>query len=129
MMNGKSLFDVMDTLPFEDFVELLAVKLAEKSSVSTRCGEKRKVIVDQPKDYYTTNEVAKMFGCDKRRVSEPCRYGRFPSYVKIENKGPGVLGGYHFEKNGIDRLYKESPDYFVPVNCRKNTLLNTEARS
>lgn len=129
MTNRQSLFDMLETYTFDEFVELLAVKLAEKSSASLRRGKSRKVIVAQPKDYYTTKEVAEMFGCDIRRVTEACRYGRFPPYVKIENKGRGLRGGYHFEKNGIDRLHKENPKHFVPVNYLENTLLNTEARS
>ena len=84
---------------------------------------------DELLDKGQTKEVAEMFGCDIRRVTEACRYGRFPPYVKIENKGRGLRGGYHFEKDGIDRLHKEYPNHFVPLNYWENTLLNTEARS
>lgn len=129
MTNRQSLFDMLETYTFDEFVELLAVKLAEKSSASPRRGKNRKVLVHQPKNYYTTKEVAEMFGCDTRRVTEACRYGRFPPYVKFTPKGLGRLGGYQFEKDGIDRLYRECPKHFVPVVCWKNTPSNLEAKA
>ena len=132
-MNGRqSLFDVLETYTVEDFAKIIAVKVAEEIALLppvARRGKGRKVVVQQPKDYYTTKEVAEMFGCDTRRVTEACRYGRFPPYVKGKNKGRGLRGGYHFEKSGIERLFRECPKHFTPVDCWGNALSNQEANA
>ena len=117
MTNALSLFDEMKTYTVDDFAKIVAVKVAEEMSsvLLPAVRQKSKDRVQLLKDYYTTKDVAEMFGCDTRRVSEACCYGRFPPYVRYEYRGRGKFGGYHFEINGVNQLYRECPKHFVPA--------------